>query len=622
MDRTQRVILLALLAVPIACATPVGVDRVSPREVQRELTESGLSSDQPSAPTRELLTRLDLRETFDEDPDAALATLRQGLAPTGDADRLFALSELSFLQAERTHRGDAALAAAIYAYAFLFASEIDLTRDAFDPRVQIARHLYNRGLTRGLATANWRAFEVASGRHPLPFGTLDVVVEPGATNWFGWQLEQFVPAADYRVRGFQNRYRQAGIGAPLSASLGEQVAGQPPPPGASHVAPRLRVPVTAFLRLDDVRAGLAKGQLTGRLELYSEDQHSKLEVNGRAIPLELEKSSSFAAMLEGAPIWDFGLAGFRLGDYLPAGPSDRLVMLSPYQPGHIPLVLVHGTFSSPATWAQLVNELANDPEISSRYQPWLFLYNSGNPVPYSGGVLVETLRDVVKELDPNGMDRTLQQMVVVGHSQGGLLTKLTAVNSGNQFWDRISKRPFDELELPPESRELLQRSFFYEALPFVKRVVFMSTPHHGSYLSDFKLVSWISRLVQMPARVTKLMVDLTTHGGDEFLVTKLNRMPTSLDNMASNNRFLVALSELPIAPGIRANSIIALRGDGPALEGGDGVVKYQSAHIEGVESEKVVFGSGHSVQEKQEGIQELRRILLEHAGVSQQQAPR
>jgi hypothetical protein len=92
--------------------------------------------------------------------------------------------------------------------------------------------------------------------------------------------------------------------------------------------------------------------------------------------------------------------------------------------------------------------------------------------------------------------------------------------------------------------------------------------------------------------------------------------------MASNNRFLLALAELPIAPGIRANSIIAVRGDGPALEGGDGVVKYQSAHIEGVESEKVVFGSGHSVQEKQEAIQELRRILLEHAGVSQQQAPR
>ena len=621
MYRKQQLALIALLAIPIACATPVGVDRVSPREVQRELAENAVSGDRPSAHTRELLTRLDLRETFDEDPDAALATLREGLAPEGDADRLFALSELSFLRAERTGRNDAALAAAVYAYAFLFASEVDPCRDAFDPRIQVARHLYNRGLTRGLATADRHAFEVASGRHELPFGTIDIVVDSGAKDWYGWRLEDFVPAADFRVRGFQNRYRHAGIGAPLSASLGKQDVGQPLPPGASHVAPRLRVPVTAFLRFDEVRVGLARGSLVGHLELYSEDQRSELEVDGKAVPLELEKSSSFAAMLEGAPIWDFGFAGFRLGDYLPGGPADQLYMLHPYRPGLIPLVLVHGTFSSPATWAQLVNELENDPKISKHYQPWLFIYNSGNPVPYSAGVLVKTLRDVVKELDPNGADPTLQQMVVVGHSQGGLLTKLTAVDSGSQLWDRVSKRPLDQLDLPQESRDLLQRSLFFEPLPFVKRVVFMSTPHHGSYLSDLKVVSWISRLVQAPVRMTKLMVDLTTHGGDEFALTKLNRPPTSLDNMASNNRFLLALADLPIAPGIRANSIIAVRGDGPALEGGDGVVKYQSAHIDGVESEKVVFGSGHSVQEKQEGIQELRRILLEHAGVSQQQAP-
>ena len=179
MYRTQQVAWIALLAIPIACATPVGVDRVSPREVQRELAENAVSGERPSASTRELLTRLDLRETFDADPEAALAKLREGLAPEGDADRLFALSELSFLRAERTGRNDAALAAAVYAYAFLFASEIDPCRDAFDPRIQVARHLYNRGLTRGLATADRQAFEVASGRHPLAFGTIDIVIEAG-----------------------------------------------------------------------------------------------------------------------------------------------------------------------------------------------------------------------------------------------------------------------------------------------------------------------------------------------------------------------------------------------------------------------------------------------------------
>ena len=75
-------------------------------------------------------------------------------------------------------------------------------------------------------------------------------------------------------------------------------------------------------------------------------------------------------------------------------------MLSPYRPGRIPLVLIHGTFSSPATWAELVNELENDPELSTRYQPWLFIYPTGNPIVYSAGVLVETLREAVPRSTP------------------------------------------------------------------------------------------------------------------------------------------------------------------------------------------------------------------------------
>jgi hypothetical protein len=609
MRRSLPIAALALLLA--ACATPVGVDRVSPREVHRELVESALGGDRPSAPTRELLTRLELLEPFDRRPDETIAQLHAGLAPEGDVDRLYALAELSFLQAERTGRRDHALAAAVYAYAFLFGGGPPV--HAFDPRIQVARHLYNRGLTLGLADARRDHFAIESARHPLPFGTFDVVAAPDAAIWLGWQLDQAVPAADFRVRGLSNRYRRPGVGAPLAAAL-HRPEGAALPPGAEHIPARLRVPVTAFVRIDDVRAQIARGHVVGQLETFSEDERPELRIDGQVVPLEVERSSSLAYMLEGAPIWDFGLAGFRLGDYLPGAQAERLVMLRPYKPGHIPVVLVHGTFSSPATWAELINELDNDPELGRRYQFWLFLYNTGNPVGYSGGVLAETLRAVVADLDPQGQDAALRDMVVVGHSQGGLLTKLTVVDSGDAFWRNVSRRPLDELSLQPESAALLRRSLFFEPLPFVRRVVFMSTPHHGSYLSDFRVASWISRLVKAPATISKTMLDLATVGSDELYLRNLNRMPTSLDNMASNNRFLRTLAGLPIAPGVVANSIIAVRG-GPPPEGrGDGVVRFESAHIEGVESELVV-DSGHSVQMTQPGIQELRRILLVHAGV-------
>jgi hypothetical protein len=92
------------------------------------------------------------------------------------------------------------------------------------------------------------------------------------------------------------------------------------------------------------------------------------------------------------------------------------------------------------------------------------------------------------------------------------------------------------------------------------------------------------------------------------------RLPSSVDNMTPGNPFVKGLASIPVAPAIAAHSIIAVRGDGPVETGNDGVVEYRSAHIDGVESELVVH-SGHSAQDHPDTIEEVRRILLEHAGV-------
>ena len=70
--------------------------------------------------------------------------------------------------------------------------------------------------------------------------------------------------------------------------------------------------------------------------------------------------------------------------------------MAPYRPGRIPLVLVHGTASSPARWAQMLNEILNDQELWNRYQVWLFTYNTGNPILYSGGDSTQGLRSAVR----------------------------------------------------------------------------------------------------------------------------------------------------------------------------------------------------------------------------------
>jgi hypothetical protein len=85
--------------------------------------------------------------------------------------------------------------------------------------------------------------------------------------------------------------------------------------------------------------------------------------------------------------------------------------------------------------------------------------------------------------------------------------------------------------------------------------------------------------------------------------------------MSPGHSFLKAFNDLPIDPSITAHSIIAVLGDGPITGKTDGVVAYESAHIDGVASEKVVR-SGHSTQSHPETIEDVPRILREHIGVN------
>jgi len=333
--------------------------------------------------------------------------------------------------------------------------------------------------------------------------------------------------------------------------------------------------------------------------------------------LEFEPTVALAYTLEGSRTYEFEIAGFlreTLRSYIPQSRTqDGLFFLQPPSVDRIPIVLVHGTASSPARWAELINELEGDPRLSSHYQIWLFLYDTGNPIGFSAGRLRQALENVVHELDPEGKAPALQQMVVMGHSQGGLLTKLTAVESGTRFWDDISTTPLDQLTIEPETKELLRRSLFFTPLPFVKRVIFISTPHRGSYQAALRLGRLSSWLVSLPGDLTKRTLNVITQNQDKLLVQKLEKLPTSVDNMNPSSPFIKTLASIPVAAGVRAHSIIPVLGNDPTTSGDDGIVTYESAHIQGVESELVVR-FGHSVQGHPQAIEEIRRILLEHLG--------
>jgi pimeloyl-ACP methyl ester carboxylesterase len=326
------------------------------------------------------------------------------------------------------------------------------------------------------------------------------------------------------------------------------------------------------------------------------------------VPLELEPTAALAYQLEGAPIWDFEIAGFRFSDQS-AIFGDGLVMMHPYRPGRIPVVLVHGTASSPVRWAELFNEISNDPVVGGRYQFWLYQYNSGQPILYSAMLLRRALRNVLSEIDPLGKDDTLRQTVMIGHSQGGILTKLMAIGSGNRFWQNATKEPFEDVKMAADTRELLREAMFFEPVPTLRRVVFIATPHRGAYEVSGWALDFIRRFINLPGTLVSQFHGLVQ--AETFADLKIKELPTSVDNMSPGHPFLRALNDLPIDPAITAHSIIAVLGDGPVTGESDGLVAYESAHIEGVASELVVR-SRHSARGHPDTIEEVRRILREH----------
>jgi pimeloyl-ACP methyl ester carboxylesterase len=420
------------------------------------------------------------------------------------------------------------------------------------------------------------------------------------------------------VRGLRNRYRTAGIGAPLAATI-EPIEGITLKQSA-RVPARIKIPATAFLRLDDPRGTLKSGKIEGKLEFYTPESARSLKIDGLDVPIEYETTTALALTLEGSPIWDFEIAGFRSGDFTLARRKswDGLMMLQPHVHGRVPVVLVHGTASSPARWAELINELQNDSRFWERYEIWLFMYNTGNPVSMSAEGLRRALSNTVAELDPEGKDPGLQQMVVIGHSQGGLLTKMCVVDPGTRFWEILFRVPPEKLEVDSElqdsvAREIARKgTLIFEPLPFVRRVVFVATPHRGSYRALGLLGDLGSWFVNLPGRLTRLSIALATLQARGLLAGPFTGVPTAITHMNPSNRFLQELAAMPIVEGVTAHSIIAVQGDGNPEDGADGVVMYKSAHIDGVASEKVVRSS-HSTQGHPETIREIKRILFEHA---------
>jgi hypothetical protein len=244
----------------------------------------------------------------------------------------------------------------------------------------------------------------------------------------------------------------------------------------------------------------------------------------------------------------------------------------------------------------------------------MFIYPTGQPIPTSAAQLRESLVRVRGSLDPQHTDAALDRMVLVGHSMGGLLSKMMVQDSGTELWDAVITVPRNRFKAPPDVKQALDRTLTYQRLPFVQRVVFIATPHRGSPIADSTFGRIISDRIRRPAKMDARIAEIEALNGPDVVSKELRgKALNSIANLRTDSPILASLNHIGIDHSVPYHSII------PLIDGilnTDGVVEYSSSHLDGAKSELIVPGT-HSSQEHPDVTRELDHILQLHLAATE-----
>ncbi|MEX2122076.1 MAG: alpha/beta fold hydrolase [Pirellulales bacterium] len=617
-------LILAALAAGCASTQYVKLRSVPNSPLAERLKLTARGGPQPSDRTLQILRQYDLTRDVKGNPQPLVDKFQAIVSREPSAEKVYCFAELSFLAGKKLEQKEPAAAldhygaAVTHAYLYLFDERYAALRNPYDPQFRAACDLYNGALEGALRIVKKQGDLLPGCTHTIQTATqswdVTVVARPG--NWQQDDFERFEFVSDYEVQGLTNQYQSFGLGVPLIA-----VRKQRPQQGPSErfYPPQLSFAVTAFLRVlpeEMSSAGGGSRRHLALLELYDPLVSTHVEVVDRRVPLESDLSTPLAYCLNDPQL--NALAEPTAGLLRPAERQavTGLYMLEPHQPGKIPVLMVHGLWSNPLTWMEMFNDLRSLPEIRERYQFWFYLYPTGEPFWNSAARLRQQLAEVRALLDPAADDPALGQMVLVGHSMGGLISKLQTVDSGNEFWNIVSDQPFQVVKASPEARQRLARTFFFEPDPGIRRVVTIGTPHRGSNLAN-RPARWLAqKLISLPRMPLMVREQLYRDNPGVFRDDTIIQVKTSVDSLAPDSPILPVLLEAPHPDWVAYHNIVGVLPNegwlGSLAAGSDGLVTYESAHLDAVASEITVNAHHSTVHRHPLTVLEVRRILLEH----------
>ena len=103
--------------------------------------------------------------------------------------------------------------------------------------------------------------------------------------------------------------------------------------------------------------------------------------------------------------------------------------------------------------------------------------------------------------------------------------------------------------MKPELKELVRKSLFVTPLPFVKTVIFISTPQHGSYVSEGRIAKWLAGMVQLEDELISNEKEFVqaVAANDPDKAALMRNLPRSVNNMDPSDLFMKTLASIRVA---------------------------------------------------------------------------
>ena len=423
--------------------------------------------------------------------------------------------------------------------------------------------------------------------------------------------DDMVPAADVPLESLQERYTDYGLGVPLVGVIPASKIGNSRDK-VFNIATRGTVtPITCLLAFSQ--------QDKPQLVLLPRVNVENYQVGKLKYQLAADWSAPLEVYWNLTHVQDDRILGLLRPQELRE--TIGLSSIEPYDPNKIPVILTHGLASSANTFDNLVNRLTSSPEIRKNYQFWYFNYPSGIAWTISARMYRESIRNLRNRVDPQHKNPNWDNMVVVGHSMGGLITHY---NQCTEPWNILLGADIPEEQIKPYLKsEYVEKPFGNPALEQLRQdyffhpvqaglVVYMATPHRGAPVAKYRLVTMLTKLVTLPQTLIKEAYNLATLQRDIFLLNPEDAYLwfTSVNQLKPDSYSIKGLQKLTVRD-VPTHSIIGDRGYNDCPDCSDGIVPYWSSHLSW--GTQTIVPYDHSVQDGPETAVDLKKVLDSYA---------